>query len=234
MAEQNSKALATSRVILPNRRDPQSVRQALSDRLNLSEAIEIVGVILDCYPNGGRDATRGYIGALAAVLAQYPRCVTSFAGDPHKGVPRETRFLPTPADVIAWCEREVADLRGIVERDDYHREIRERMKRREEEANSIEAQRKTRPTLQQMKDKYGENWGITSVEKEDLKVKAARQDMMARANTAAFEAECRAAGIDPNRVASPSLERLLHGEIRMRKAEALGREIDRVAAGAAE
>jgi len=180
--------------------------------MSLSEAIEIVGKILDCYPNGGRDATRGYIGALASVLAQYPRCVTFFAGDPHKGVPRETRFLPTPADVIAWCEREVADLRGIVDRDDYHRDIREKMKGREKEAESVAAARATRPTLQQMQDKYGPNWGINQGEKEDLKVKAARLEIMKRANTLAFEAECTAAGVDPNSAVSPSLAALIHAE----------------------
>lgn len=176
--------------------------------MSLSEAIEIVGKMLQGYPNG-RDVPDSYIGALASVLAQYPRCVTTFAGDPHKGVPRETRFLPTPADVVAWCEREVADLRGIVARDDYHRSIREKMQRLASEEKALAEARKTRPTLQQMQEKHGPTWGIGVAEKQDLIVKAARDETMREANARAFAAECRAAGIDQASTISPTLTRLI-------------------------
>lgn len=209
------------------------MRRALSDHLLLSEALAVVGVMLRGYANGGQQAGGSYQGALAETLTRYPRCIASYAGDVQKGVPSTTRFLPTPADIIAWAEREVAEWKAIVDRDDHEKAIREEMKQRAKDETELDAKRQIRPTLQQMKDKYGPNWGISSADKEDLVVKQARLGVMARANTAAFEAECRAAGVDPNRVASPSLERLLHGEIRMRKAERLGAHIDRVAAEAA-
>lgn len=177
--------------------------------MSYSDAVESVGRLIAVFPNGSPANAKGYIGALAAVLVDYPRIVAAKCSDPLKGVARETRFLPTVADLVGWCEREVADLRGIVERDDYHRDIREKMKRRRQEAAGVEAARKTHPTQQQMQDKYGPNCGLQQSEKEDLKVKAARIERMARANTLAFEAECKAAGVDPAGGVSPTLRRMI-------------------------
>src|SRR5262245_44992416 len=127
MAAQSSKALAIPRSTLPNRRDPQSVRAALSDRLLLSEALEVVGVMLRGYANGGSEAGGSYQGALAETLTRYARCIAVYAGDVTKGVPATTRFLPTPADVIAWAERETEELRAIVARDDHYAGIQRDM-----------------------------------------------------------------------------------------------------------
>jgi hypothetical protein len=221
---------------LPNRRDPQSVRAALSDKPLLSEAIEVVGEMLKGYANGGANASGSYIGALAQVLAHYPRMIALRAGNLVTGVPRETRFLPTPADVISWCERELTEWRTIVERDDRDRQLRKEALERADETARLEAARKVRPTLQQMQEKYGPNWGLSVTEKQDLIVKAARADAMNRANKVAFDAECRAAGVDPAHMPiSPSLAKMLGKdatelEAKMRKAEALGRQADKLAA----
>jgi RNA:NAD 2'-phosphotransferase (TPT1/KptA family) len=231
-----SKALAIAPVILPNRRDPQSVRAALSDKPLLSEAIEVVGEMLKGYANGGANASGSYIGALAQVLSHYPRMIALRAGDLVTGVPRETRFLPTPADVISWCERELTEWRTIVERDDRERQLLQQAKERADETARLDAARKLRPTLQQMHEKHGPNWGLSATEKQDLIVKAARDDTMKKANAYAFEEECKAAGVDPARMTvSPTLAKILHTdaaavEARMRNAEALGRQTDKLAA----
>jgi hypothetical protein len=134
--------------------------------MSLSEAIERVGAILDCYPNGGQNAARGYIGALAAVLVTYPRCVTHKAADPLTGVPRDVRFLPTPADVIAWCEGEVADLRKIVARDDDHRRAVGEMRSLREASAKLVEDRKARPSYDELKAKYGPSWGLGDSDEE--------------------------------------------------------------------
>ena len=157
--DQPNKASAIVHSGSPNVRDPQSVRVALTDRLSLSEAIDIMGQMLRGYPNG-RQVPDSYIGALAEVLAHYPRCVTSQAGDLVHGVPRETRFLPTPADVIAWCEREVAHMRQIVQRDDEYRAMIRQQQERAEQAERIAKARTARPTYSNLKAKYGPVWGI--------------------------------------------------------------------------
>jgi hypothetical protein len=82
-----------------------------------SEALGKVAEMLKSYPPSELDHS-GYIGALASCLTQYPRCIAIKCGDPLKGVVAGTKFKPTIADLTAWCERELAGLRTIVDRDD--------------------------------------------------------------------------------------------------------------------
>jgi hypothetical protein len=208
----------------------------MADRMSYSEAVESVGRLIAAFPNGTPANAKGYIGALAAVLVDYPRVVAAKCSDPLKGVARETRFLPTVADLVGWCEREKAGLQTIVDREDHAAAVARKARELAQEESALAEARKTRPTLQQMQEKHGPNWGLSVAEKQDLIVKAARDNTMKRANAAAFEAECRAAGVDPECMPiSPSLAKMLGKEAteleaRMRNAEALGRQADKLTA----
>ncbi len=193
---------------LPNLRDPQSVRRALVDRLSLSEGISIVAKMLRGYPNAA-SAGDSYIGALAEILCSYPKCIAVLAGDLVKGVPRETKFLPTPADVIGWCERESATLRRF---DDIHtREeaLASERKSRTEETARLEAERAQRPSLDDLKAKYGPNWGLTTLDQATSTAKAAHLSLVEQANQREFERECAEAGVDPRGRISPSLAKIM-------------------------
>jgi len=81
----------------------------------MQEAIEAVGKMLNAYPNA-RDGVRdGYMGTIAALLCQYPRSVALRCANPINGVCRETKFLPTVAEVVAWCEPTTGHMRRTVE-----------------------------------------------------------------------------------------------------------------------
>lgn len=99
-----------------SKRESTSVKRALSDRLFLSEALDAVSKMLSGYPN--RPSGDSYIGAMAALLMRYPRSVALRCADPFNGVARETKFLPTPADVIGWCERATAPMHEEAARED--------------------------------------------------------------------------------------------------------------------
>lgn len=111
------KALATLRQNSPTKRENSNLQRALGDRLLLSEAIDLVGKLVRAYPNGGANADKGYIGTLAALLCEFPKQVALRCADPIRGVTRETKFLPTVSDVVAWCERETEPLRRDVDRE---------------------------------------------------------------------------------------------------------------------
>jgi hypothetical protein len=134
------------------------VRAALADRLTLSEALDLVGKLLQSWPP--REVGQGYIGALAAVLVTYPRQAAMRCCDPIKGVARETKFLPTVADLIAWLERETADMRKPVDRDDA---VTAQLARRRE-GEQWDAARLTRPTLDELRAKHGPHWGLRQVD----------------------------------------------------------------------
>lgn len=101
-----AKALATSGAGSPPRPAVWRTQQELSARMTPSEAITAATAIIECYPNGGAGAGKGYVGAIASMLASFPRSVGQRCADRLHGITRTCKFLPTPADVAAWCERE--------------------------------------------------------------------------------------------------------------------------------
>ena len=104
----------------------------------MQEAIEAVGKMLNAYPNA-RDGVRdGYMGTIAALLCQYPRSVALHCANPINGVCRETKFLPTVAEVVAWCEPNTGHMRRTVE---FEHRSQKQIREREE----IEAENKFEP-----------------------------------------------------------------------------------------
>ena len=161
------------------------------------------------YPNGGANAGDGYIGALAAVLGQYPRQVALKCADPLRGVSRETKFLPTVADLVAWCEKETEPLRRDVDREN---RIAEQFRLTEEWKNA----EKTPSLLAKTQAWLDRTDPIARelVELDTAATKARREITEAQieqANRLAFERECRSAGIDPARGISPSLIKAIGG-----------------------
>ena len=129
----------------------------------LSEAIEAATAIISGYPNGGQNAGDSYIGALASTLMGYPRQVALRCADwprklgqPLRGVCASCRFLPTPADLIAWCEKETEPLRRGRDRElSAARQLEERA--------DADTPRDGRLSYSELKAKYGDDsggWGI--------------------------------------------------------------------------
>ncbi len=181
-----AKALVTLVGGSPTKREASNVRKALDDRMTLSEAIEAATRIVDGYPNGGRDAGRGYIGALAAMLASYPRQVAIACSDRVNGVIRDCRFLPTPADIVAWCEHGTDSLR---KQDDRERRIAEQMEEREAYLRQERLERPRRLTIEELKEKYGDwqcGWG--SPEDKTKLRETTRRELIAQIGQQAFDA----------------------------------------------
>lgn len=157
------KHLATALTGLLPRRAGSNVQRALDDRMTLSEAIEAAGGIVRSYPNGGGQAGDRYIGALAAMLQSYPRQVVTKCADPVHGIVRECKFLPTPADVVAWCEPQAEKLRIQVTR---ALRVNNQLRRRSEFAK--EQDRSQRLSYAELKAKHGASdgtWGIDRAER---------------------------------------------------------------------
>lgn len=127
----------------------------------LSEALAAVNKLLGRYPQGKASIGDGYLGGIAAVLTHYPRMVTASVADPLKGVPAKCKFIPTAADVIAWCETESAWLKWVHEVDQRERDTRKAAREAAEAAERLEASRARRPTLDELRARYGPTWGIT-------------------------------------------------------------------------
>ena len=114
------------------------MQREFTARLTMQEAIEAVGKMLNAYPNA-RDGIRdGYMGTIAALLCQYPRSVALRCANPINGVCRETKFLPTVAEVVAWCEPNTGHMRRTVE-------FEHRSQKQFAEREEIEGENKAEP-----------------------------------------------------------------------------------------
>ena len=100
----------------PQERGTQSVKQALTDRMTLSEGIEAATNLMTQFPNA-KGYSDGFIGALAQVLMQYPRQVVLKCIDVRSGLARDVKFLSI-SDVVAWLERGERPLHETAARDD--------------------------------------------------------------------------------------------------------------------
>ncbi len=102
-------AMRSTRNVPQLRPDARSLRQALAERMTLSEYLEAVSGILACYEYGARE--NGYIGALAQILMAYPRQIALRCADPLRGIARDRPDrAPNVGHVIAWCEQAQAPL----------------------------------------------------------------------------------------------------------------------------
>lgn len=127
----------------PQRSEPQPT-------LN-EDAIAAATFLVGCYRTGEASDPDTYFRALAALLGSYPTEVIHAVVDPRCGIPAQSQWLPTLAEVKAACEREMEPV---------YRE-REYQRRRSDLARALPPPPSgDRPTIDQLKAQYGECWGI--------------------------------------------------------------------------
>lgn len=139
-------------------------------------------LLLGCYRTGEANDPETYVAAITAILARYPEDVITTVTHPATGLPSKKGWLPTVKEVTDACDEA---LEPILQNEARLKRIAEQMAMRERE------DRGEKPTLAQLKEKYGENWGLTPKEpKKDSTFKAPTWDEI----TATYSA-------DPSRLA---------------------------------
>ena len=140
-------------------------------------------LLLGCYRTGDANDPATYVAAITAILARYPEEVITAVTHPATGLPSKSGWLPTIKEVGDACNQAIEPIRQNelrLKRIKEQLEMRERMERGE------------KPTAEQLRAKYGENWGLTPREpKKETAFKAPDWDEI----TAAYQA-------DPLRIAA--------------------------------
>jgi hypothetical protein len=91
-----------------------------------------------------------YMASLGMVLEAYPNDVICFVTDPKTGIQRRSKWPPTISEIVEACDEQVAYLKRV-----------DRFKNwGKSDALQIEGPRAFRPTLDELKAKYGNNWGL--------------------------------------------------------------------------
>jgi hypothetical protein len=107
--------------------------------------------LLSYFPPAGVVDQKIFAAGLVELLSGYPQWVIEAVANVRSGLPAHHSFMPSIAEVRKFCE----DLRAA----DY-----ERRKRLDLQKLPPPVDRSNRPTLEELKAKYGPNWGIRSME----------------------------------------------------------------------
>jgi hypothetical protein len=171
------------------------------NRTEPSVAVARAKVLAGCYRKDDAADPETYAMALAAVLSEYSLDIVRQVTDPRSGLPSRSQWLPTVKEVRDACE-EI----------DQRRRAMAQMKKREAEQlaarKAAELSRDRRPTYEELKAQYGDNWGMAPAE-DQTKREESRRALQEKANRKAFAAECKAAGVPEDSQISPSLAALV-------------------------
>jgi hypothetical protein len=144
---------------------------ARQEELN-SYAAERAALLLGCYRTGEANDPETYVTAIMAVLARYPEQVITDVTHPATGLPKKKGWLPTVKEVFDACEEAVE---FSVNHQARLKRIKDQMEARARE------DRGEKPTLAQLKERFGENWGL------EPPAKVKTPDEKTEENKAAFE-----------------------------------------------
>lgn len=117
-----------------------------------SYAAERARLLLGCYRTGDANDPETYVAAITAVLARYPENVVTEVTHPATGLPKKKGWLPTVKEVFDACEEAVE---FSVQHAARLKRIQEQMEARARE------DRGEKPTMAQLKARFGETWGIS-------------------------------------------------------------------------
>jgi hypothetical protein len=97
----------------------------------------------------------GAAASMSAVLEDYPDDVIRYVSDPKTGIQRKCKWPPTINELVEFCDEHVAYLAKLDRFNNWGKA----------DAAQIEPPRQEKPTLAELKAKYGENWGIDQGER---------------------------------------------------------------------
>lgn len=102
------------------------------------------------FPRSDYDDADGAIATYVAVLEDYSDAIVAFVTNPKTGIQRRNKFAPRVAELVAACD-----------------EAAERIERHNRYTNwgrgnqrALEGPKEAKPTLDELKAKYGPNYGL--------------------------------------------------------------------------
>src|SRR5215468_5070503 len=117
-----------------------------------TEALTMAKQLIGSFPHARPPEFETYLAALAAVLSDYPASIAAACCDPRSGLARNIKFPPTAAEVIEWCEEKAISLRPTLT-PDYRQQL----------YLPEPIDRSERPSLEELRAKYGPNWGLKTL-----------------------------------------------------------------------
>lgn len=116
-----------------------------------SYAAERAALLFGCFRTGEANDPGTFVAAITAILARYPEEVITAVTHPTN-LPSKKDWLPTVKEVVDACNEA---MEPIIQHQARLKRIKEQMEARWRIDHGI------KPTMRQLKERFGENWGIT-------------------------------------------------------------------------
>lgn len=189
------KIAVSSRQVLNSKSTSGTVGPILSTTM---EAAQAATRLFACYRKDEANNPEVFITAVAAVFGRYPLWIVKAVSDPINGIPSQIKWLPSISEVRSACDA----LNGY---DIRQKERDESLaKQRAESAEYKARQEAPRPTYDELKAKYGPNWGLQD-HQEDLVARRRHLSEINRANRIGLKKVREIYGGEYNEWASPML-----------------------------
>lgn len=108
-----------------------------------------VAMMFSGYPQSDFTNPEAAAVSMCSVFEDYSDAIIRFATDPKTGVQRRHKWPPKIAEVVEFCTERVE-----------HIEKMERYQNWGKKPAMIEGPQELRPTLEEMHEKYGKDWGL--------------------------------------------------------------------------
>jgi hypothetical protein len=134
---------------------PQQQRRDGSEICSKSEALKAVTLLMGCYRKDEAADPEIYIASAARVFMAYPLSVARTACDPVLGIPGKVQWLPSVAEIKAFCDRASAERVGERAR---QRMLEDQLRRRALPPPSDDAARER--AIENVVGRFGRGWGL--------------------------------------------------------------------------
>ena len=130
----------------------QSAKNSQNSKARRSLILRCTLAIFSAYRADQYSDPEVYKESLKLVLDQYTDDIIIHISDPRTGVQRACKWPPTIAEIVTACEVHMQHLAKL-----------DRLKNwgKKDKPLRLEAPREERPTIEELKAKYGEDWGLT-------------------------------------------------------------------------
>lgn len=171
-------------------------------REHMAWASNQVNLFFGSFRKADADNPETFTAGCLRLFTAYDSEIVRYVVDPVTGLPGRSVWLPSLSEVKSALDIRAFELSKRAERlANEQRVLDERRK--------WAASRKEKPTIADLQEKYGSNWGM-SEHASSNSLKADRLANVSEANRRTFEAECTAAGMDPHSPVSPSLAKIIN------------------------
>lgn len=93
----------------------EQFRQSHEDRCGHELAREVVGLLISLYPAREMNDPEAFLTYAVHSLVGLPADVVVMMAHPSYGLARSCKFMPSIAEMVQWCEREVKERREAVD-----------------------------------------------------------------------------------------------------------------------